>query len=93
VGLSLADASAASLALVFISFTSSPAPFLGGTLHSFPFDELVAAGTDLDGALAGTAFFPGALAGQQLWFQVGIADPTVPLYGASLSNAVRGTVP
>ena len=91
--LNLRAAAPSALVGVFISFTSSPAPFLGGTLHAFPIDELVFAATDPGGELSGGAVFPGGPSGAQLWFQIGIVDASVPVYGASLSNGVVGTVP
>jgi hypothetical protein len=91
--LALTQAPPSALVVVFISFQSTPAPFLGGTLHTFPYDLLVLAGSDAGGALGGTVTFPGGPSGSQLWFQVGCDDPSVPLYAASLSNAVVGTVP
>jgi hypothetical protein len=93
VTLDLVDGAPSALAIIFISFTSSPAPFLGGTLHAFPYDELVVFGTDAAGEIHGSASFPGATSGAQLWFQVGLEDASVPVYGASLSNGVVGTVP
>ena len=76
-----------------MSFSSSPTAFLGGTLHTFPFDELVVVGTDAAGELHGAAYFPGAASGQGLWFQVAVADATDPVFGAALSNGVVGFAP
>ena len=93
VTLDLVDGAPLALALVFVSFTSTPTSFLGGTLHTFPFDELVVIGTDGAGEIHGSVVFPGAASGQGLWFQVGIQDLSVAIHGASLSNGVKGTVP
>ena len=35
----------------------------------------------------------GVPSGLQAWLQVGLFDASVPVYGASLSNAVRSTAP
>jgi hypothetical protein len=91
--LDLVDGPPLAPALVFVSFASTPTPFLGGTLHAFPFLSPLIVGTDAAGEIHGSAPFPGAASGTGLWFQVGLQDATVPVFGASLSNGVKGTVP
>ena len=91
--LDLTQGPSSALALLWFSTASTPTAFFGGTLHAFPVDELVVLSTDGAGAILGSAMFPGGPPGAGLWFQVGIDDPSVPLFGASLSNGVVGTVP
>ncbi len=91
--LDLVDGAPSAFALVFISASSTPTPFLGGTLHAIPFlNDPIAVSTDALGGLSGGSTFPAVAAGTQFWFQVGIVDASVPK-GASLSNAEVGTVP
>lgn len=92
-GLDLSQAAPSALALVFISFSSTPTAFKGGTLHTVPVGALVVVTTDGSGSLTGSAPFPGAPSGTSLWFQVGVEDASVAGFGASLSNGVVGTVP
>lgn len=92
-GLDLSQGAPSALAVVFISFSSTPAAFKGGTLHAAPVGALVVAATDGAGSLSGSASFPGAAPGTQLWFQVALEDASVPAYGVALSNGVVGTVP
>jgi hypothetical protein len=87
------SAAPSAFALMFISFSSNPTSFLGGTLYANPIDALLPVGTDAAGVLAGSAVFPAAAAGTEVCFQVAIEDGSVPVYGASLSNAVLGIVP
>jgi hypothetical protein len=91
--LDLVDGPPLAPALVFVSFASTPTPFLGGTLHAFPFLGPLIVGTDAAGEIHGSAPFPFVASGTDLWFQVGLQDATVPVFGASLSNGVKGTVP
>lgn len=79
--------------LLFPSLSSMPAPFLGGTLHALPFVNLLGVGADFDGDFLASAPFPGGPPGAALWLQVGLVDAGVPVFGASLSNAVKGSVP
>ena len=90
--LELVDGAPSALSFIWFSFSSTPAPFLGGTLHAFPIDIQVLAFTSAGGVLAGTATFPGATSGQGVWVQVAVADGTA-VGGGSLSNGVTGTVP
>ena len=77
-GLDLSQGAPSVLAVVFISFGSTPAAFKGGTLHAAPVGALVAAATDGTGSLSGSPTFPGAAPGTQLWFQVALDDASVP---------------
>jgi hypothetical protein len=89
-GLSLTSGAPNAVSAVFINVNSMPLPFLGGVLHAFPVAAPVFVSTDASGAFAGGATFPGAPSGTPFTFQLGIVDPSVPGYGASLSNAVVG---
>jgi hypothetical protein len=90
----LSQAAPNALGFVFLSFASAPTPFLGGTLHAFPFMNSVALATDVSGMWSATAGWPaGVQSGLQAWLQVAVVDGTVPVFGASLSNAVRSTAP
>jgi hypothetical protein len=92
--LHLTQAAPSALGYVFLSFNSTPAAFLGGTLHAFPLTNAVALATSFDGRWSATATWPaGVPSGLQAWLQVAVVDGTVPVYGASLSNAVRSTAP
>jgi hypothetical protein len=92
--LELTNAVPSSLAILFFSGTSVPTPFIGGSLHAFPWINQIFLFTDLAGRVGGSGSWPvGVLPGQQFWFQMGIADFSVLPYGASLSNAVRSTAP
>jgi hypothetical protein len=93
VTLEMMDGAPSAFSIVFISFSSVPTPFVGGTLHAWPANAQVFVFTDAAGELNGSVTWPGALSGTQLWFQVAMQDPSVPIFGASLSNGVRGTVP
>ncbi|MFT7464865.1 MAG: hypothetical protein ACI9EF_003225 [Pseudohongiellaceae bacterium] len=80
--LSLTGGAPNALSLIFINVSSLPTPFIGGVLLAFPVTAQVFAFTDASGSLStGTPFT----------FQVGVADPSVPGRGASLSNPVVGT--
>jgi hypothetical protein len=92
-GLDLAQGAPLALALLSVSFGSTPVPFLGGTLHAFPFDILIPLGTDGAGEIHQAWVFPAVTSGTELWFQMGLVDASVPLYGVSMSNGVKGTVP
>jgi hypothetical protein len=89
-GLSLADGAPNAFSIVFVNVNSMPMPFFGCMLHAFPVSAQVALSTDPSGAFSGSATFPGAPSDTPFTFQVGIADPSVPVYGVALSNAVVG---
>jgi hypothetical protein len=93
IDLDLVDGPPSKLAIILISFSSTPVPYVGGVLHAVPDDALIVVATDAAGEIHGAGGFPGAPPGTQLWFQVGMQDPSVPIYGKSLSNGVKGTVP
>ncbi len=90
--LSLTQAAPSALAFAWFSFTSTPTPFLGGTLHAFPVNIQLLAFTNGAGSLAGSATFPGGVSGQQIWVQMGVTDAST-VDGGSLSNGEVGTIP
>jgi hypothetical protein len=90
--LSLTQAAPSELAFAWFAFASTPTPFLGGTLYTFPISLQVLAFTSGSGTLGGAATFPGAASGQQIWVQVAVSDASTGK-GGSLSNAMVGLVP
>lgn len=79
---------------IFVALSSSPVPFLGGTLIAYPLAiEPILALTSASGSLPLTfATPPGLPAGTALWLQYGIQDPSAK-FGVALSNAVFRTAP
>jgi len=91
--LTLTSAKPSSLALIFVSFVSNPAPFKGGTFLTFPYVFQLALFTNGSGAIPLSFNWPGSLPpGFSLDFQYAIADPGGPA-GAALSNGVRAVQP
>ena len=91
--LTLSAAAPSAAALLFVSASSTPAPFKCGTLVPVPvlaqfFLPTNAAGTV---ALSWTAF-PGGLSGSSLFLQFAIQDAAATC-GTALSNALRADVP
>lgn len=91
-GMSLTQGAPSALAFAWFSFASTPTPFIGGTLHAFPINIQILAFTSGAGTLGGSATFPGAAPGQQIWVQVAVTDASTA-DGGSLSNGVVGLVP
>ena len=92
--LTLGNSAVSSLAMLFVSFASTPVPFKGGTLVPFPFALLVVLGTDGTGALplgwdAWPAGFP---SGSLLFFQYALQDAAGP-FGVAMSNALQASTP
>jgi len=92
--LDLSDAAPLAYSALFVSLSSSPVPFKGGTLVTFPPNLQFTLFTDAFGLLTiGSAswpdFFPSTL---EIFFQVAILDAAAP-QGVALSNALVGTVP
>ena len=89
-GLTLTGARPASAALLFVSLTSSPVPFKGGTLVAFPPVVQLPLATDAAGGLAIPWVWPaGVPAGTALHFQCAVQDPLAGS-GVALSNALKG---
>ncbi len=92
--LTLEDGAPLGLALLWLSGDSQPTPFLGGTLHAWPFFSQILLLLDVNGSVTGTVSFPaGQPSGTQLWYQMGVVDVSVPVHGGALSNALMSTTP
>jgi hypothetical protein len=91
--LRLLHARPSALAVLFVSATSAPAAFKGGTLVAFPPLVQFTLATDAAGMLTlPWAAWPSFDPGQDWYFQCGIADPAAP-HGAALSNALKAVEP
>jgi hypothetical protein len=91
--LGLADAAPSSAAMLFLSTTSTPAPFKGGTLVSVPvLFSLPLASDALGGSLLPWTAWPAGLSGSSLYFQCAIKD-SAAVKGVALSNALGADVP
>jgi len=92
--LSLTNAAASSLAVLFVSFTSTPSPFKGGTLVPVPAFFSFSFFTNGSGGfvLPWFSWPPGLPPGATLYFQYGVQDAAA-VVGVSLSNAVLATTP
>ncbi len=91
--LNLSNGAPSAACLLFVSLSTSPVPFKGGSLCAFPFILSLPVATDGSGGLVlPWASWPAGLSGASLYFQYGIDDAVGPS-GASLSNALRGDVP
>jgi hypothetical protein len=91
VSLDLTNAPANAQTLLWLSFTSSPLNFFGGTIHALPPITQLLFTVDGSGALSVSATWPvGVPAGTPVWFQNLVADPSVS-WGITLSNGVLGT--
>ena len=91
VGLTLSGAPASGLTLGWVSFSSTPVPAVGGTLHTNPLNAQFFFGTDAGGGLAINTTWPPTLPpGAQAWFQFVSQDLSV-IHGLTLSNGLRAT--
>lgn len=91
--LTLSNAAPSSVAALFVSFDSNPAPFKGGVLQTLPLSLTVPVLTNGAGELSISFPTPlGLPAGFQFYVQSGIQDAAAIL-GVALSNAVQATVP
>lgn len=76
VSLTLADAPASVLVLLWVSTTSTPISAFGGTIHAFPFSDEVLLGTTPSGGFFGQTTWPTGLpTGTEAWFQFLVEDP------------------
>jgi hypothetical protein len=92
-GVSLSSAPPDSLALLWMSLASMPAPTLGGTLHAHPAVlELPLVTTERGGFTLSATMPAGVPSGTELTVQFICQDPSSP-YGKTLSNSQRGTTP
>jgi hypothetical protein len=91
--LALTNAAPSAACLLFISLSSSPVPFKGGTLCANPFLATLPLATNGAGGLTlPWASWPSGLSGATIFFQYAIADGAA-IHGASLSNCEEGDVP
>jgi len=91
--LHLTNARSGSLAVLFVSFASFPAPFKGGTLVTLPLALNVSLATDANGSTILPFAWPAGIpAGFNLFFQYGVSDVSSS-FNVSLSNGVRATQP
>jgi hypothetical protein len=82
------------LSVLFVSFANTPTPFKGGTLATVPVLVSFTLTTSPAGGfvLPWSAWPPGLSSGTTVYFQFAIQDAAA-IAGASLSNAIVGTVP
>jgi hypothetical protein len=92
--LTLSGAAPSATAFLFLSFTSTPTPFKGGTLVPVPVALTLPMVTNVSGAIPlSWASWPGGLpSGTTLYLQYAVADAGAPV-GAALSNALKGVTP
>ncbi|HEX5011941.1 MAG TPA: VCBS repeat-containing protein [Planctomycetota bacterium] len=91
--LALTNAAPSAACLLFVSLSSSPVPFKGGTLCPVPWLVTLPLATNAAGSLTlPWASWPSGLSGATLFFQYAIADGAA-IHGASLSNCEEGDVP
>ncbi len=80
-------------AVLFVSTTSSPVPFKGGTLQAFPFLAALDLSIDATGDVALPFTMPiGTPPATTFVLQAAIADPSATA-NVSLTNAMQGTTP
>jgi subtilase family serine protease len=91
--LALAAAKPSSFAVLFVSFSSTPTPFKGGTLLPVPWLTTVSLATSPAGAITLPFTWPaGPPSGFAVYFQYAVQDAAGPK-GAALSNCERGLTP
>ena len=79
--------------LAWVSLSSTPASFFGGTLHATPFSSQYALPADASGSFSAYTTWPDGLPpGTEAWFQFIVQDPSV-LWGLTLSNGLKATTP
>ncbi len=91
--LDLVNAPNNALLLAWISFTSVPATFFGGTVHATPFANQFLFFADAAGEFSAYTNWPEGLPpGTEAWFQFLVQDPSV-VWGITLSNGLKATTP
>jgi hypothetical protein len=89
----LHNASPLALAALFLAFSSTPVPFMGGILQPFPFASLIVLMTSPTGTIAMPFTMPsGVPSDTRLWLQWAIQDAGA-VQGVALSNAIEGITP
>jgi Tol biopolymer transport system component len=91
--LALTQAKASALTILFVSLTSTPTPFKGGTLATVPVTLSVPLSTGAAGSFKLPWVWPsGVPSAVPLYFQFAIQDAAA-LKGVSLSNALKAVTP
>lgn len=91
--LSLTDAAPSASAGLFVSVSSNPVAFKGGTLKPFPWSSIFLRTTTPGGSFPIPFNWPpGFPPGSEIWVQWAISDAGA-LNGVALSNALKGVVP
>ncbi|MGQ0551644.1 MAG: FG-GAP repeat domain-containing protein [Planctomycetota bacterium] len=91
--LSLSNAAPSALTYLFISLSSTPVPFKGGTLATVPLVYSIPIFTSAGGSIPlGWASWPAGLSGLDLFFQYAIQDGAA-VAGVALSNALKADIP
>ena len=91
--LTLTNAAPSAACILFVSISSSPVPFKGGTLCAFPVATMLPLATDGSGGLnLPWASWQSGLSGLDIFFQYGISDGAA-IHGVSLSNCEKADVP
>ena len=81
------------LLLAWLSFSSTPVNFFGGTIYANPFSNQFLFFADGNGKFSASTSWPaGVPPGTEAWFQFLLDDPSV-VWGITLSNAVKATSP
>jgi FG-GAP repeat len=89
----LSNAAPSALSILFVSFASTPVPFVCGTFVPCPVATHLPLRTNGTGSSRlGWAAWPGGLSGSSLYFQYAIQDAAA-VCGVALSNALRADVP
>jgi hypothetical protein len=89
----VSQAAPTALMFVFISFSSTPASAVGGTLFTVPIDAKVLLISDaLGGFSASLPLGAAGPSGIPSWWQVVVQDASNP-HGITLSNGVKGVTP
>jgi hypothetical protein len=91
VTLDLSHAAPSAPAMLFLSLSSTPAPFKGGTLVPVPVSLAMPLVTGAAGSLVLPLMWPaGVASGTNVWYQFAVQDAGA-VKGVSLSNAVQST--
>ncbi|HTE06311.1 MAG TPA: VCBS repeat-containing protein, partial [Planctomycetota bacterium] len=89
----LSNTEASARAFLFVSLSSTPTPFHGGTLAAFPSVREFGLATDAGGKAAFPFTWPAGIpAAADFYFQFAVKDPAGP-QGVTLSNALRAVTP
>ena len=88
----LTNATPGAIMLSWISFTSTPVNFFGGTIYANPFNVQLIFIANAGGGFSGAAPWPALPPGTEVWFQFLVEDNTV-IFGITLSNAMKATTP